>query len=174
MDNIFFDTWESTIRAFIMTILAYFVMIIMLRLSGKRTLSKMNAFDFVVTIALGSTLATVILNKNVALLEGAIAFFLLIFLQFILTWFSVRFKVVKKIITSEPTMLLYKGEVLTNVLKKERITMEELQMAARKKGITKLSQIDVIVLETTGDITVMSDVGNAEAETLADVQKFDR
>ncbi|MDX5419842.1 MAG: DUF421 domain-containing protein, partial [Hymenobacteraceae bacterium] len=69
---------------------------------------------------------------------------------------------------------LYKGEVLTNVLKKERITMEELQMAARKKGITKLSQIDVIVLETTGDITVMSDVGNAEAETLADVQKFDR
>ena len=70
--------------------LAYIALVVLLRVSGKRTLSKMNAFDLVVTVALGSTLATVLLSKNVALLEGVLAFALLIFLQFVITWLSVR------------------------------------------------------------------------------------
>jgi uncharacterized membrane protein YcaP (DUF421 family) len=99
MDNLFFDSWESLGRTFTVTILAYLIMIFLLRVSGKRTLSKMNALDFIVTIALGSTLATVALNKNVALADGALAFFLLIFLQFFITWLTVREKKIKKIVT---------------------------------------------------------------------------
>ena len=79
MDQIFFNNWQSLGRTFIITILGYILMIFFLRISGKRTLSKMNAFDFIVTIALGSSLATVALNKNVPLAEGALVFFLLIF-----------------------------------------------------------------------------------------------
>lgn len=75
MKNIFFDSWESIFRTVVITILAYVLLILLLRVSGKRTLSKMNAFDFIVTIALGSTLATVMLNKNVALIDGVLAFF---------------------------------------------------------------------------------------------------
>ncbi|MDQ3844263.1 MAG: DUF421 domain-containing protein, partial [Bacteroidota bacterium] len=70
MKNIFFDSWESIIRTIVITVLAYALLIFLLRTSGKRTLSKMNAFDFIVTVALGSTLATVMLNKNVALIDG--------------------------------------------------------------------------------------------------------
>jgi uncharacterized membrane protein YcaP (DUF421 family) len=70
MDKLFFYSWESIIRTGVTTILAYFCLILLLRISGKRTLSKMNAFDFVVTIALGSILATVLLNKSVALADG--------------------------------------------------------------------------------------------------------
>lgn len=174
MENIFFDNWESTGRTFIITILAYITMLLMLRVSGKRTLSKMNAFDFIITIALGSTLATVTLNKNVALTDGALAFFILIFMQFFLTWLSVRFKFVKNLITSRPTMLLYKGEILNDALKRERITIEELYMSARQKGIEDLSQIDVIVLETTGDMTIMPSVKDTEAQTLSDVKKHNQ
>jgi uncharacterized membrane protein YcaP (DUF421 family) len=174
MENIFFDNWESTGRTFIITIMAYLVMLTFLRVSGKRTLSKMNAFDFIVTVALGSTLANVTLNKDVALVDGALAFFMLIFLQYLLTWLSVRMKSVKNLITSKPTMLLYKGEVLNDVLKSERITIEELYMSARQKGIEDLSQIDIIVLETTGDITIMPSVERVEAQTLQDVQKHEQ
>lgn len=92
MNKLFFDSWESIIRTLVITVLAYLVLLFLLRVSGKRTLSKMNAFDFIITIALGSTLATVVLNKSVALADGVLAFFLLIGLQFVMTYLEVRSK----------------------------------------------------------------------------------
>lgn len=172
MDNIFFDSWLSIGRTFIITILAYLILIVILRVSGKRTLSKMNAFDFIITIALGSSLATVALNKNVPLADGALAFLLLVYLQYIITWLSVRIKKVKKIVSSQPTLLLYKGEIFSDVLKKERIKIEEIYVAARKKGITELKNIDIIVFETTGDITIIPKVTTNKAETMKNVKYY--
>ena len=79
----------------------------MLRLSGKRTLGKMNAFDLVVTVALGSTLATVILGKAVPLAEGLVALLMLICLQFANAWRSVRSHQFEQFIKSEPTLLVH-------------------------------------------------------------------
>uniref|UniRef100_UPI003593849D DUF421 domain-containing protein n=1 Tax=Persicitalea sp. TaxID=3100273 RepID=UPI003593849D len=157
MDKVFFDNWETIARISINTTLAYVAMIILLRVSGKRTLSKMNAFDFIVTVALGSSLATVALSKSVPLLDGILAFSLFIFLQFSLTWLSVRVKAVKKVITNDPVILLYRGEFLREVMKKERITEEEINVAVRESGTTNLQDIHVIVLETTGTMSVISE-----------------
>lgn len=172
MGNIFFDNWESIGRTFIITILAYVAMIFMLRVSGKRTLSKMNAFDFIITIALGSTLAAVSLNKNIALADGILAFFILIFLQYIITWLSVRTKKIKEIVTSQPSLLLFKGKILEENLIQERITIEEINVAARKKGISDYKDIEVIVLETTGDITVIPSLTSDQAETMNSVKNY--
>lgn len=155
MDVLFFDSWASFYRIILITILAYASLIVMLRVSGKRTLSKMNAFDFIVTIALGSTLATVILSKNVALLDGLLGFFMLIFLQYLITWLSVRYKKVKQVITSDPVLLAYKGELLHETLKKERITVEEVFVAVRQRGLLDLGDIHAVVLETTGSINIV-------------------
>jgi uncharacterized membrane protein YcaP (DUF421 family) len=174
MEQMFFNNWEDTERTIILTVMAYAAMVFLLRISGKRTLTKMNAFDFVVTIALGSALATVSLNKNVSLVDGCIAFALLIFLQAILTWFSVRSKKVKNLITSRPVMLLYKGEVLSQTMKKERMTLEEIYTAARKKGILNLHEIGVIVLETTGDLTIIKEVNQKNDAALQDVENYDQ
>ena len=96
MHNLFFDGWEALLRAFIATVLAYVTLLVMIRISGKRTLSKMNAYDFIVTIALGSCLAATALNKSVALAEGALVYCTLIILQFIITWSAVRSSRIKK------------------------------------------------------------------------------
>ena len=85
------------------------MVLLLLRVSGKRTLTRMNAFDLVVTVALGSTLATVLLTKSVALAEGLTAFVLLIFLQFVLTWLFVRSQAASRLVKSEPTLLVYQG-----------------------------------------------------------------
>ncbi|KUJ86587.1 MAG: hypothetical protein XD36_2964 [Halomonas sp. 54_146] len=90
MGMYFFNGWGSLLRVIVVGVLAYAALVFFLRISGNRTLSKMNAFDLIVTVALGSTLATVLLSKDVALAEGAVAMALLISLQFIITWFSVR------------------------------------------------------------------------------------
>ena len=171
MDHIFFNNWQSLGRTFIITILGYIIMILFLRVSGKRTLSKMNAFDFIVTIALGSSLATVALNKSVPLIEGALVFFLLIFLQFTITWISVRTGKFRNLVTSQPILLLYRGKLFPEILKKERITVEEVHMALRKKGIEELEKVDAIIMETTGDIVVIPNLESKNAVTLDHVQK---
>lgn len=171
MDKIFFDSWESVVRTFLITIMAYVGLVILLRVYGKRSLSKMNAFDFIVTVALGSSLATVALNKNVALVDGLLAFFLLLLLQYIITWLSVRVKMVKNLVTSQPSLLLYKGELFERAMKKERITLEELHSVARENGFQNLESVDAIVLESTGDIVIIPTIDPSEkASTLKDVQ----
>ncbi len=170
MENIFFNNWESIVRVIIMTFMGYIAMIFLLRISGKRTLSKMNAFDFVITVVFGSSLAAVALNKSISLSEGVVCFSMLVFMQFTITWLSVRFKFVKNIVTSKPTLLLYKGELYESILKKERITIDELYVAARRKGIEDLKNIDAIILETTGDINIMEKVSNREAQTIKNLE----
>lgn len=173
MENLFFDTWQSFGKTFLMTIMAYTSLVVLLRISGKRTLSKMNAFDFVITVAMGSSLASVSLNNSIPIANGALVFSLLIFLQYFIAWLSVRVKPVKKLITAEPVLLLYQGKLIEKTLKKERVTIDDIYLAAREKGIAKLENIDAIVLETTGDITVIPQLNNMEAETLKTVQQPD-
>lgn len=162
MDNIFFDSWTSTVRIAIITIMSYVVLIVVLRTSGKRTLSKMNAFDMIVTIALGSMLATVALNKNVPLLDGALGMFLLIYLQYAITWLCTRNEGFQQLVKSKPTLLIYRGEIFHAVLKRERITMEEIYEAARKHGCSSVAELQAVVLETTGELNVLKELGSQD------------
>lgn len=117
---IFFDTWSSFGRVFLVGTLAYAALVVMLRISGKRTLSKMNAFDLIVTIALGSTLATVLLSRSVPLAEGVAALGLLIALQFSITWVSARSDMWKQLVKAEPTVLISQGNVNDDALHRGR------------------------------------------------------
>jgi len=171
MNKLFFDSWESIVRTLVITVSAYFCLILLLRISGKRTLSKMNAFDFVVTIALGSTLATVLLNKSVSLADGVLAFFLLIALQYLITWLSVRYKSISQLVKATPTLLVYKGQMLHYVMKKERVTEDEIHAIVREKGLDSIQDADAIVLETDGSLTVVKRVSSLQTSTMQVVQK---
>ena len=123
--------------------------------SGKRTLSKMNAFDFIITIALGSALAAILLSKGTALAEGVLALSLLVFFQYSITWLSVRLEKFQELIKSSPSLLLFKGKYLATALKQERITKEEIKALLRKKGIEESRKLDAVVLETDGALSVI-------------------
>src|SRR4051794_21415099 len=97
----FFSGWPDLWRVIAVGVMAYFSLVALLRISGKRTLSKMSAFDLVVTVALGSTLATVLISKDVTLAEGVTALALLIALQFIISWLAVRSKRVEGLVKAE-------------------------------------------------------------------------
>ncbi|WP_144281727.1 DUF421 domain-containing protein [Chryseobacterium echinoideorum] len=155
MENLFFDNWESLVRTFILGLLGYFALILMLRISGKRTLSQMKEFDFIVTVALGSTLATVLLSKEVSLADGILALVMLISLQYLLAYLSLRSNKVSKLISSDPTLLFYKGEFLWNALKKERVTEAEVRSALRSNQIISLEQVEAVVMESNGKFTVV-------------------
>lgn len=160
-------TLDSFIRIVSVGVLAYIGLIVFLRASGKRTLTKLNAFDLVVTVALGSTLATILLSKDVSLLEGLTAFALLILMQYTLTFFAVRWKGFSKFIKSEPKLLYLDGSFLQEAMKKERINEVEILQAVRNQGTGSMEKVKAVVLETDGSLSIISgEPGN----TLANVK----
>ncbi len=165
-----FDGTESLIRTLVVGVPAYAALVVFLRISGRRTLSKMNAFDFVVTVALGSTLATVLLNKSVSLADGVAAFGLLIGLQFAVTWTSVRIQWVQKMVTGEPIMLLYRGAFLSRALRKARVTENEVRAAVRSAGVAQLESVDAVILETDGSFSVIEKVSDQGGSSLKGVK----
>lgn len=170
MEMYFFNGWGSLLRVIIVGILAYAALVFFLRISGNRTLSKMNAFDLIVTVALGSTLATVLLSKDVALAEGAVAMALLISLQFIITWFSVRTAWVRRLVTGEPLMLLYRGKFITTSMQKARVTQDEVQSAIRGSGIADVTAVEAVVLETDGSMSVIKPHAESSHSSLEGVR----
>ncbi len=173
MEKIFFDSIESVIRIFIIGVLAYVGIILLLRASGKRTLSKMNAFDFIVTVALGSTLASVLIDKSIPLLDGLLAFAILIYLQYLITYMSVRYKKINNLVKSTPTLLAYKGKLLPEMMKKERIDEDEIYATIRKKGLSSIEQVDVIILESDGSLSLIQDVDDLHTKALTKINKPD-
>jgi uncharacterized membrane protein YcaP (DUF421 family) len=167
-----FDSWAGLGRVLVVGTLAYVALVAILRISGKRTLTKLNAFDLVVTVALGSTLATVLLSKSVALAEGVLAMALLVFLQFAITWLSVRSSRFQEVVKSEPTLIMHQGRFLDGAMRTQRITREEIMAALRSNGLADAADVAAVVLETDGTIAVIKSADPIAAKsTVETVQK---
>lgn len=171
MSSIFFSNWASLGRTVLVGLLAYACLVLFLRVSGKRTLSKLNAFDLVVTVALGSTLATVLLTKDVTLVDGAVAFALLIAMQFAVTWSSTRADWIRSLVTGEPTLLFYQGRFLDANMRRMRLTVEEVTASMRAAGVGGTDEVAAVVLETDGSLSVVRRGGCAGESTLRDLDE---
>lgn len=154
MSEMFFQNWQGIVRTIVVGLLAYIVLILFLRISGKRTLAKLNAFDLVVTVALGSTLSAILLQESIALAEGATALALLIGMQYAVAFVSVRSPTFARSVRSEPTLLVHNGDVCERAMKRERITMGEALGAVRNSGGHRIEDVDAMVLESDGTISV--------------------
>jgi len=154
----------------VLGICAYIALICILRISGSRTLSKMNAFDFVVTITIGSVFASVLTNQNVSLVQGIAAFATLVGLQFIVTWLSVRAPWVRKLVTGEPKLLYFKGQYQAEIMQKTRVTADEVQAAMRVAG-RSTHEVDAVTLETNGTLSVTSKINTSRHEKVQALQR---
>ncbi|CAN5540248.1 DUF421 domain-containing protein [soil metagenome] len=169
----FFDGWYPLLKTLISGVVAYVLLILLLRICGKRTLSKWNAFDYVVTIALGSTLATILLSKEITIAQGVTGLVILVLLQFVVTWLSVRSKSFSGLVKAKPTLLLWHGEFQNDALRRTRVTDEEVRAALRNQGFAYLSQAKAVVLETDGSFSVIGETVESGRSTLTDVQGFE-
>lgn len=151
-----FDSWSGVLRVLLVGSAAYAFLVLALRVSGKRTLAKLNAFDFVVTVAFGSTLATILLSSRVAWLEGVVALGLLAALQYVVAKAAVLAPPFRTAITSRPTLLLRDGRPLESTLRRQRVTVEELRQAVRATGTGSLAKVAAVVLESDGSLSVVS------------------
>ena len=165
-----FDGWPQILRILLVGAAAYAALVVVLRVSGKRTLAQLNVFDFVVTVALGSTLATVFLSSDVSWAEGFTAFGLLAGLQLLVAWISSRWPRARGVFTAEPAVLLAHGQIRHEALRRNRLTESELRQAVRMKGTGDLSTVAVVVLETNGKLSVISSGQYGDGSALTDVR----
>lgn len=163
MEPLFFDGPAGVLRTLVVGAAAYVGLVVFLRLSGNRTLSKMNAFDLIVTVALGSTLATILLNADVPLVEGLAGLALLIALQYLVTWSSVRVPWVRGAVTGEPRLLFSSGRYLERGLRRARVTRAEVRAAVRAAGHADLDAVDAVIMETDGSFSVVGRPGGEVA-----------
>jgi uncharacterized membrane protein YcaP (DUF421 family) len=161
----FYDDLSGLIRVLLVSLAAYVALILILRLSGKRSLAKLNAFELVVTVALGSTLATVLLSKNVPFVEGVLAFAMLAGLQWVVASASVRWRWARRLVRSEPRLLVEDGRLIEEAIRAERVTQGEIDQAIRKEGIGRIEEVAAVVLETDGSFSVIRKGGGANELT---------
>jgi uncharacterized membrane protein YcaP (DUF421 family) len=167
-----FSSWADLGRVLVVGVLAYAALVVFLRVSGNRTLSKLNAFDFVVTVALGSTLATILLNRSVTLAEGVLALLMLVLLQYVITWCSVRARWFGKWVKSSPILLVHRGQIVQSAMQKARMIDDEVLAVLRNEGISDLGDVYAVILESDGSVSVIPEAG-ARLGALRNVRRFD-
>ena len=173
MEKWFEASWTSIIAILLTAAGIYLAIIIFTRIAGKRSFSKMSSFDFAMTVAVGSILATTILSKSVSLIQGIVGLAAVYILQ-ISAAILRRYSWFQKAIDNSPLLLLEGKNVLHENLKKARVTEGDLRSKLREANVLDLSQVRIVVFETTGDISVLhtSDKNQEVEEWLTkDVQK---
>ncbi len=157
------ESLDTLGRTALTGVLAYVGLIVLLRVSGKRTLSALNAFDFVVTVALGSTLATILLSKDVSVPQGLVGLVTLIGLQFLVAWLSVHVPLVRRGVRSSPVALVVNGRHRIDVMDAERVTVSEVAQAVRREGRGSVAGLAAVVLETDGTLSIIASADDLSA-----------
>lgn len=168
----FFDDWSGIGRVLIVAIVAYTALIILLQWFGKRTLATMTAFDFIVTVAIGSILANILLSKNTVVVEGMTAFVVLTGMQYVISSFSSRSKQFEDFVKSGPRLLLYRGQFLTDAMHAERITEADVLFAIRQRGKASVEDIEAVILEANGSVSVVPKTDELTGSALTNVNDY--
>lgn len=150
-----FQSMDAVWRVLATGAASYVLLVLLLRLSGKRTLSKLNAFDLVVTVAMGSTLASALLSSDVPVADALAGFLVLVFGQYAIARLSVHSGRFAQLVRSQPRLLLRDGEMIAAALREERVTREEVLAAVRQSGLPRLQDVGAVVLESDGSISVL-------------------
>lgn len=154
MDAWFTNSTESLLAIILTAISIYIGLVIYTRLAGKRSFSKLSSFDFAITVAIGSLMATTILSKSVSLQQGLVGLGTVYLIQLVVAY-ARRFKVIRQLFDNTPTFLMKNGKILEENLKRCKVTKSDLKAKLREANVIQISEIKAVVFESTGDISVL-------------------
>lgn len=165
----FFESWAEIGRIAVTSVVFYVFLILAVRLGGKRSTSKMNSFDWIVTVAIGAIAGSTILGEQVRLLEGAVAIGALLTLQFLFTKASVSWDRVGTMLQGRPRLLVFEGQYLGEAMRRERVCASEVHAALRESGLTDVTEAWAVVLEADAGLSVIPRQDKSALPLLNDV-----
>ena len=155
MDMLFFDNIDKLGRIVLTAVTVYVLIVIITKISGKRSTSQLNNFDWIVTVMIGSLGASTILLKDIPLIEGISSILVLYVMQFLVTKYASISPQFSSFILSEPRIVFYQGQFLPDAMRAERLTRQELECAMRSEGVNSFDDVEAIVFESDAQLTII-------------------
>ena len=150
--------------------LVYLLVILFVRIAGKRSTSQMNNFDWIVTVALGSMTGSTIILEDVSVARGVLAIGMLLGLQMILTIWVRRSRLVAGAVEASPTILYSSAGYHDDQMRKERVSRSEVLAAVRDQGLSEMSQVAYVILENDASFSVLEKPVSTDGDALASLE----
>jgi uncharacterized membrane protein YcaP (DUF421 family) len=143
--------WNIVLR----TTVIYLIVLIGLRLTGKREIGQMTVFDLVVLLLLANAVQNAMVGPDTSLIGGILAAVVLLVLNTAVARLRLRWPRLRRLIEGSPTLLVLHGEVIGDHLRREGLDQETLEAALREHGVSTLDDVEMAVLEIDGSISVV-------------------
>ena len=137
------------------TILVLIILFFITKMMGKKQISELNFFDYVVGITIGSIAADISLDIEKNMIAGIAALFIYGFISYIISFVSIKSILARRFFIGVPTVLVEKGKIIESGLKKSKIDVNDLLMEARENGYFNLDEIDYALMEVNGNISFL-------------------
>jgi uncharacterized membrane protein YcaP (DUF421 family) len=148
-------TLSTAIEIFLRTAIVYLVILLALRLAGKREIGQMTVFDLVVLLLIANAVQNAMVGSDTSLLGGLLAAVTLLVMNALIALLRLRSTRLRHLVEGTPTVLVLHGEVIPEHLRREGIDEETLQASFREHGIEEVNDVDMAVLEIDGSISVV-------------------
>lgn len=159
------DFWEMILR----TTASFIILLILARLMGKKQISQLTFFHYVTGITIGSIAAEISVNAETHFFNGSIALIWWALLTVITNLLTVKSKTARKLLDDKPTIIVLRGKISEQAMKKVRLTLNDLNMMLREQGIFSIKDVNYAILETNGELSVLKKA-NQEPATRQDVK----
>lgn len=148
---------NNYVRIVFSTLAVYLFIVIAIRIFGKKELAQLSVVDLVFILLISNAVQNAMVGPDSSLGGGLVAASTLFLFNYILKYLQYRFPKLSKVVQGDASMLIYKGRILDEHLKKARISQDELMEAVREHGVESVTEVDLAVLEVDGNISVLSD-----------------
>ena len=143
------------INIFIRVIILYILVLIVMRLMGKREIGQLQPFELVVSIMIADLATIPMEDIGIPLINGVIPILALLIMHILISILNMKSMKIREILCGKPRILIYRGKIDEKALKKERLTLTELQERLRVASIINIGDVEYAILETSGQITVI-------------------
>ena len=140
---------------FIRAVILYIIVLIVMRLMGKREIGQLQPFELAISIMIADLASVPMTELGIPLTNGIIPILGLLVMYMIISFLNMKNINIRRVISGQPSLLIYRGKIDEKVLKKERITINELQERLRQNNVFSLADVEYAILETSGQVTII-------------------
>lgn len=140
---------------FVRAIIIYILVLIVMRLMGKREIGQLQPFELVISIMIADLASIPMTDPGVPIFNGVVPILGLLAMHLLITVLNIKSVNIRKFTCGKPTILIYRGRIDEEALKKERFTVSELQERLRGKDVFNLGDVEYAILETNGEVSVI-------------------
>ncbi len=155
MQEWIFSSANELLPILVSAVLIYSMVILYTRIFGLRSFSKMSSFDFAMTVAVGTMLASAIVNKSPSVVQSGVALLSLYLLQLIVSLLRQKLGWFSQVVDNQPLLIMDGSTILHENLKKAQLTESDLRAKLREANVLNYNQVKAVVFETTGDVSVL-------------------